>query len=114
MALVTGMDIADICGADQLCSGLKAGIEGAVHGMRDLFQKMADDGAGLLLVDARNAFNSVSRAAALWNARVLWPRASRFLLNTYQGYSQLVLEGCPEVVLSKEGVTQGDPLSMLF
>ncbi len=114
MALVTGGDVEDVCGADQLCSGLKAGIEGAIHGMREMFMDLAGDGAGLLLVDAKNAFNSVNRMAALWNARVLWPRAARFVFNTYQGYSYLVLEGCPEFILSKEGVTQGDPLSMLL
>ena len=61
-----------------------------------MFEELAGDGAGLKLVDASNAFNSVIRVAALWNARVLWPRASRFLFNTYQGYSHLVLEGCSE------------------
>ena len=34
MALATGMDVEDICGADQLCSGLKAESEGGIHGMR--------------------------------------------------------------------------------
>ena len=31
----------------------------------------------MLLVDARNAVNHL---AALWNARILWPRCSRFCL----------------------------------
>ena len=50
----------------------------------------------------RNAFNSMNRGAALWNASILWPRFSRFLFNTYRGYASLVLHG-----------TQGDPLCML-
>ena len=65
------------------------------------------------IVDAKNAFNSINREATLWNSRVLWPRCSRFLFNTYQGHATLILHGTTDVVLSREGVTQGDPLSML-
>ena len=66
------------------------------------------------MVDAHNTFNSVNRLAALWNARILWPRCSRFLLNTYRGYARLFVQGSNKVLLSKEGVTQGDPLSMMM
>ena len=61
----------DVCGVAQLCSGLRAGMEGAIHAVRELFDLHSDDGWGVLLVDTRNAFNSVNRVAALWNARVL-------------------------------------------
>ena len=114
MALATGTDIEDLCGVDQLCSGLRAGIEGAVHAMRELYDEHKEDGWGVLLVDAKNAFNSLNRSAALWNAGVQWPRCSRFLFNTYRGYVSLFLQGSSEVILSKEGVVQGDPLSMLM
>ena len=108
MALATGMDVEESCGTDQLCLGIKAGIVGAVHTMQELFEEKAGTGWGLLLVDTKNAFNSVNREAALWNSRVLWPRCSRFLFNTYRRYATLVLHGTPEFVLSREGVTQGD------
>jgi len=60
------------CLANQICSGLKLEIEGFIHSFRNLFNDLAQDGWGLLLMDASNAFNSISRLAAIWNPRVLW------------------------------------------
>ena len=54
---------------------------------------------------------SLNRAAILLRARVFWPRCSRFLFNTYCGWSVLVLQ---DFLCSKEGVTQGDPLSVFM
>ena len=114
MILTTGVDVEELCGADQLCSGLKGGIEGAIHSVNRMFDDSSLSGCGVLMVDAKNAFNSVNRVAGLWNARYLWPRCSRFLFNTYRGYSSLWVNGHPDPLFSREGVTQGDPLSMSF
>ena len=84
--MVTCSDLEEVCGIDRLCSGLRSGLEGAIHAVRELFDEHCNSGWGLLLVDATNAFNSVNRVAALWNARVLWLCCSRFLFNTYRGY----------------------------
>ncbi len=115
MALATRFDVEEVCGADQLCSGAKAGIEAAAHAMNDMFD--SDETEGVLLVDAANAFNVLSRPAMLWNCRVLWPRCSRFLFNAYRGYSVIVLRGVTpsavRVLYSREGTTQGCPLAML-
>ena len=71
---------------------------------------------GVLMVNAKNAFNSVNslRALGLLNARVLWPRCSSFLFNIYRGYSSLWINGSLDPLFSREGITQGDPLLMLF
>ena len=112
--LVAGADVQIACGADQLCAGLEAGIEAAIHSLNDIFEEQKDAGWGVLLLDASNAFNALNRKAALWQARHLWPRGCRFLFNTYKGWAALVLAGSDCLLYSKEGTTQGDPLSMAF
>ena len=34
------------CGAEQLCSGIKAGIEGVIHTMRSVWRDQADEDEG--------------------------------------------------------------------
>ena len=61
--------------------------------MSALYDDHSNDGWGFLLMDAANAFNSVNRAAALWNAQVLWPSCSHFCLTpTGPGMSFSVAE----------------------
>ena len=91
VCMATRSYIEDVGGADQLCAGLKMGIEGAVHAMSDLLDANINsvDGWGVLLVDVSNAFSSINRTAMLLHAHVLWPRCSRFLFNSYCGWSVL-------------------------
>jgi hypothetical protein len=112
MSIVTGEDVMEVCGSDQLCSGVKSGIEAAIHGLSQSFEAHCDEGWGLLLTDAENAFNSISRPVFLWSARILWTRCSRFLFNSYRGYAVLVLRGSKEFLFSKEGCTQGSGCAM--
>ena len=116
ICFATRLDLEVSCGVDQLSAGVKSGIEGAIHAVNDLYMAhhSLPAGWGLLLVDAKNAFNSLNRAAMLWNVRVLWPRCSRFVFNTYQCWGTLLVRGSDEFLFSKEGVTQGDPLSMFL
>ena len=72
----------EACGSDQLCSDVKAGIKGAIDAIYECFEVHVQDGWGLLLIDAENEFNSISRPVFLWNVRILWTRCSCFLFNS--------------------------------
>ncbi|CEL92308.1 unnamed protein product, partial [Vitrella brassicaformis CCMP3155] len=87
MAMVTRSDLKTTCGTDQLCIGVKGGLEGAVHAVNDLFQE--DETEGLLL-----------------------PRCSRYVFNTYRGFAAPHLQGSAGCLWSCEGVTQGDSMAM--
>jgi hypothetical protein len=53
----------------------------------------------------------------LWTIRHRWAAGSRFAFDCYRHAAQLILrgKGCPGyTLLSSEGVTQGDPLSMVL
>jgi hypothetical protein len=120
MAFITRDDVAELAKGDQLAVGVPGGIEAATIAMNEKFNELAGmeiRGYGMLLVDASNAFNAVNRPAALWNARILWPRCARFLFNTYRGFAFLFVQATEDtsvILLSREGVTQGDPLSMFL
>ena len=98
-------DVQDAAGSVQLCAGQIAGVESAVHAVQKCFEQDGTEAA--LLVDASNAFNSLNRDAALHNIR---PPISTMLINTYRVQTELFIDD--EVVFSKEGTTQGDPLAM--
>jgi hypothetical protein len=77
----------------------------------------ADDLEGLLLVDVWNRFNELSQKDMLWTARHRWCNGARFAFNCYQHAGLLILwqqGGNCEILLSCEGVTQGDPLAMIL
>ena len=80
-------------------------IEAAVHAVHTLFHR--EDTEALLLVDASNAFNSLNRQTALHNIQRLLPSLA---INTYRAPSELYVHG--DILLSREGTTQGDPLAM--
>ena len=69
-----------------------------------------EDTEAILLVDARNAFNSLNRQTALHNIQRLCPSLAPVLINTYRAPTELYVDG--DVLYSKEGTTQGDPLAM--
>ena len=75
-------DVIDACGATQVCAGHKPGNEAAIHAMHNIFESDETDAA--LLIDASNAFNSLDRAAALHNVKVLCPMIATYTINTYR------------------------------
>ena len=101
-------DIQDAAGSIQLCAGQISGIEAAVHAVRTLFYR--EEAEALLLVDASNASNSLNRQTALHNIQRLSPSLATALINTYRAPLELYVDG--DVLLSREGTTQGDPLAM--
>ena len=53
----------------------------------------------------------------LWTVWHRWPAGARFAFNCYKHWTQLLLRQLgelPVTILSREGVTQGDPLSMVL
>jgi len=108
LLVATGHQAMATCDNLNLCAGLPAGIEGAVHTMGDAWTKAelqgghtprkqvnqsAEDSAltedttlspyTTLLVNARNGFNELSCKAALWTVQHCWSRGSRFAFNCY-------------------------------
>ncbi|MEM7495956.1 MAG: hypothetical protein AAF471_07510, partial [Myxococcota bacterium] len=176
---VCGSQAMALCGNFNLCAGLSAGMEGAIHALCQVWEaagtdkaaaqptteadgnqadnnnsgqsdsrtaeadearasggdmeehgeqeaqasapthsQVSTDPTAILLVDARNGFNELNRRAMLWTVRHTWAAGARFALNCYRHSAQLIVrrhggESC-HLLLSSEGVTQGDPLSMML
>ena len=114
---VTGPESIMACQDDHLCSVLKAGIDGTVHGFQAIWDKnLTTEDWGLFIVDTKNTLNEINRVGMLWTVRHLWPSGARFVFNCHRHWSSLVLRnenGTTSFLHSKEGVTQGDPLSMI-
>ena len=106
---LTKRDVIEACGSLQLCAGQKSGSEVAVQAMHTIFE--ADDTDAVSLIDASNAFNTLNRAAALDNIRILCPMIVVYAINTYRQPARLFILGGREI-LSAEGTTQRDPLAM--
>ncbi len=91
-----------------MCGGHISGVEAAVQATRSAFE--LEDNEAMLLVDATNAFNALNRQLALHNIRRLCPAIATILINTYRNPTDLFAGG--DILLSREGTTQGDPLAM--
>ena len=116
---VTGAEAKDACGNMQMCAGLEAGIEGAVHAAQALYAEKEDkEEWGFLLVDTANAFNAGNRITCLWTAPHHWPSGVRFSFNYYSHQALLLVrvdDGyAGHLIWSRKGVTQGNPLVIIL
>ena len=72
----------------------------------------SDDTVAVLMIDASNAFNALSRAAAcITPACCMCRMITVYTINTYREPSQLFIT-YGKGILSAEGTTQGDALAM--
>ena len=108
-------DIQYAAGGLQMCTGIRSGIEAAVH-MNE--RSWSDDNTeAILLVDADNAFNRLNRKVALHNIQEICPYLHTYLSNHYQAPASLFVSNtdCNFISLdSEEGCTQGDVSAMSF
>jgi hypothetical protein len=92
-----GPEAKNACSDNQLCAGLEAGIEGGIHAVNQFWKEIElEESNGFLLVDARNAFNELSRAAMLWTVRHEWSSGVRFVFNCYKRWAILGIRGQEE------------------
>ena len=81
-----------MCQDDKICAGLKAGVDGAVHGVQAIWdENLTMEDLIFLLVDAKNAFNEINRIGMLWTVHHLWLYVACFVFNCYCHWSLLVI-----------------------
>ena len=102
-------DFIKCTGMLQVCAGQEAGIRAAIHSMNMMYEDENTD--AILLADASNAFSSLNGQSFLHNISYLCPLIVIFVKNRYSTPSRLLIVGGTEVT-SREGTTQGDPVSM--
>ena len=76
--------------------------------MYDILSDASTD--GVLLIDAKNAFNNFNKKVASCNIAVLCLSLATTLINTSRSDVQMFISG--ETIISQEGTRQGDPLAM--
>ena len=79
--------------------------------MRAIYED--DNTHGLIQIDAKNAFNMLNSKNVIQNIKILCPELAMYCSNCYLNNARLFATGGLEI-LSREGVTQGDPISMAF
>lgn len=107
-------DVRSAAGNLQVCAGQQAGGEAAIHAMRHIFSQ--DDCEAVLLVDAKNAFNTINRKSMLHNINIKCPSMAMYVENTYKDPSHMYIDNrnnnSVNIIQSMEGTTQGDPVAM--
>ena len=104
-------DVIQSVGSLQVCAGQDIGGESLIHAMRTIYEDQS--AKAVLLVDASNAFNSISGNVFLHNVEVIRPSIAWYVKKCYSVNSRLFMIGGGEIQ-SMEGTTQGDPAAMVI
>ena len=91
-----------------MCLGQQWDIEHAIHALRRRFHEGCAE--GILLIDVRNAFNSLNTDLPLKKIRICCPSIYTAMGNSYKNPSDLFIDR--RGILSQEGTTRGDPIAM--
>ena len=107
-------DVRRAVGNLQVCAGQQAEGEAAIHAMREIFSE--DNCEAVLLLEAKNAFNTINRKTMFHNIEIKCPSLARYVANTYRKPSNLYMNNnstsSVKVIKSMEGTAQGDPVAM--
>ena len=101
---------------EQICNWLKAGINGDVHWVQDIWDtNFSTYNCFFKLVNTKNAFNNINCIAMLWTVCHLCLTGAHFCtLNSHCSF--IILRngnGTTRFLHSIEGVNQGNPLAMV-
>ena len=111
-------DAAELCNHQQLSGGAPNAIEAGIHLMHQMWDEHKEDPDwGIMVLDMENAFNLAARIPMLWTLRHECASLSYLAFNCYSFCATLKVktpDGNSYKLLSKEGVTQGCPLSMII
>ena len=101
-------DIVEAAGSFQMCAGQLAGDEVAIHALHELIERPSME--DVILIDAKNAFNSLNREVALLNIHSVCPPLASIPTNYYRVQAALRTTS-GKVLWSRKGTTQGGPLA---
>ncbi|KAL5468951.1 hypothetical protein EMCRGX_G030112 [Ephydatia muelleri] len=104
-------EMASLLSPRQLGYGVSKGAEAAVHAAR-FYLKNIGSNKVFLKLDFKNAFNSIRRDRMLEAVHHLAPSIYSFVHSVYSSSSSLFWSD--KIILSSEGVQQGDPLGPLL
>ena len=96
----------------QLGVGVKGGCEALVHAIRERYERPTSPSSVLIQLDLMNAFNIVSRDKILGQVAAHLPSIYPWVNFLYSNPSRLFWQD--QVILSRAGVAQGDPLGPLL
>ena len=108
-----GTECVDLFWPNQVGVGTPLGAEMAIHSVRKFLSSPTNSNMVCLKTDFSNAFNTLRRDKALEDIKLKVPLLYKYAWQAYANPSCLFL-GEKDVIMSEEGVQQGDPLGPFF